>query len=109
MTEITQRFMIRETLYLETLALHRITEFNIKVSNYNHDDLNFYLEDKFSEQKKETLEEYANMCGGESTLFMYYLYSGNDMPDLNLPKKDILSKIIRYPIVETIRYIGDND
>jgi hypothetical protein len=40
---------------------------------------------------------------------MYYLYAGNDMPDLNLSKKEILSKIIRYPIVEAIRYIAYED
>jgi hypothetical protein len=109
MSEINLDIMINDTLNLETLASYLITEFDIKVSEYSPDDLDYYLENKFIEKDLKTLEEYANMCDGEHKLFMYYLYAGNDMPDLNLSKKEILSKIIRYPIVEAIRYVADEN
>ena len=47
MSDINMDIMINDTLNLETLALHLITEFDIKVSEYSSDDLNFYLENKF--------------------------------------------------------------
>lgn len=49
------------------------------------------------------------MCDGEHKLFLYYLYTGNDISELNLSKKEFLSKIIRYSIVEAIRYVTNED
>ena len=104
MSDIEITFFIRETLYLETLAKHLIDVYDIKIDDYSEDDLKYFLEEKFENEEVETLQEYADMAE-EHKLLMYYLYSGNDMIDFNLSKKEILSQIIIYPIVSAIFYL----
>ena len=104
MTDTMIQLSYNETLYLEKLAKHLINEYNIVIDDYTPDDLNFFLEKKFEEEDIDTIQEYADMAE-EHKLFMYYICSGNDMIDLNLSRKDILSKIIRYPIVSAIFYL----
>lgn len=43
MSDINLDIMIHDNLNLESIALHLITEFDIKVSEYSACDLDFYL------------------------------------------------------------------
>lgn len=97
-------FVISETLYLERLAKHLIEKYDIVIDDFTEDDLNMFLEKKFEEEDIDTIQEYADMAE-EHKLLMYYIHSGNDMIDFNLSKKQILSQIIRYPIVTAIYYL----
>lgn len=104
MTETKIHFVISEILYLETLAKHLIDKYDIVIDDFTEEDLNSFLEKKFEDEDIDTIQEYADMVE-EHKLLMYYIHSGNDMIDLNLSKKHILSKIIRFPIVPAIYYI----
>jgi len=104
MSEITRKIFTRTTFHIGGLVDELIEKYEIKVENYSEDDLDFFLEDKFMNEDVETLVEYADMCCGEETVMMYYLSNGNPMPDLNLSKKEILTKILIYTVSSGIWY-----